>query len=791
MVLFTITFLLGQILGPDAEAPPGRALLACAVALAIAARIVSRRLEPATRALAAALAGAVLAAPLAPPADCWRPAEGEVAKRRIVGTVIEPAVPTADRLRLVLDARIDGVPPLAICGRVRISLREPPDEPPRIGDRLRLHATLRRPLDFANPSAVGSVESLVRRGTWVVGGAARIGSIEPPAEDSAARRLDRLRGLVRAAIGRAATEPQASLVRAIVLGELRAVDRTTSETFAASGLAHLLSVSGLHVGAVWAVVAFVALRLLARSERLLLAIDVRAAAAALAVGPAGLYAALAGGGAPTERAVAFVALAALAASFGRETRAFRVLAIAALGLSLLHPGIVRSISFQLSFAAVVGLVAAARPARDPPSSLAERLARIASSSIRLSFAASLATAPLVAFHFQRVSPIGLVTNPLLVPTLGVPATLIGLVGGALSVPFPTAGEAALALAAVALGVLLRAAEVALLVPGASFRVPMPSLLEIAILYGAIALFYLPGRPRRALAALLALLALADAAFWTIERRGGGELRVRFLDVGQGDAAILELPDGRVIVIDGGGMPGTFDVGERVVAPALWARKIRRVDVLVATHGDRDHQGGLRFLARELAPHELWLPEAPEEADRLADLEAEARRQGARIRRLSAGDSLPESGGVRIDCLHPPRGFGGSSNDRSLVLRVRHGAVSILFTGDVERTAERRLLGLGIGAVDLWKVPHHGSGSSSDPALLTALRPRLAVVSAGSGNPYGVPRPEVLRRHRRIGARVLRTDLDGSVLVESDGLSLRVRITDRATRRACSAAGALC
>lgn len=795
MVGFALAIVAGQCIGVELGLERGGGIAAAALLIWLLAAWRASRLEPSSRCLAALLCGAVTAAAAIadPEAPCWSSPEGVVTKRWIEATVIEPVVPETARLRVGVRARLAEPAGEMLCGRLSLSVARPPAAGLRLGDRFRAHVRLRRPSDFANAGAFAYVESLRRRGVWMVGSTAEVSPPEKTVVPFWAARIDRIRGRIRTAILAATAGREAALLRALVLGEAVAIDAATWQTLSASGLVHLVSVSGLHIAAVWGVFATAAAWVLARSERLLLYGDVRAIAALVALAPAVAYAVLAGGSVPAERALAFAVLLVAATALGRETRALRVLAMAAIVIAVARPGAARSISFQLSFAAIAGLVLAADRGRTGAIEHRPRWRRWLAESLLGTLGATLATAPLVAFYFNRLSPIGLLTNPLLVPVLGLPATLLGLLGGAAALISLDAARPFLIVAAWLLGALLEIAEAALHLPLASLRVPTPSILEMALLYGAGLLPWVPDRRRLLVGLVIAACLLGDVGSWWWARSGRDELRVTFVDVGQGDAAIVELPDGRVAVIDGGGLRGSdFDVGERVVARALWARKITRVDVLVASHGDHDHQFGLGFLARTFSPTELWSPATPAELARLGGLRRTASAAGASLRGLAAGDRITDPSGVVFECLHPPRSFQGAANDRSLVLRLRHGRTAWLFPGDVEAVGERLVLAaLGGEPVDVLKVPHHGSATSSSAALLAVLRPKVAAISAGPANAYGVPRPEVLRRYRRLATRVFRTDVDGSIIVIGDGTNVRVRTSTPFTRLACSATGALC
>jgi competence protein ComEC len=751
--------------------------LACLAAAGIGFWLASRVLEPSRT-------------------NCFVPDDGGPTKLWVEAELLDAPSLVDDTIRVPTTMWARGRAPERVCGTVLLTISEPPERL-SVGVRIRVHASLRRPRNFANPRAYDYRGALARRGVWVTGHASGRDLEQMGPSGSEPVSLARERERIGALIDRSLPSPHASLMRSLVIGDQASVPAPVWDEIAAAGLAHLLSVSGLHIAAVWGLV-FCSVRwALSRSEWLLLHSDVRAFAAAAALPPAGAYALLAGLSVPAARSVGMTALFVLSLFVGREPRPARVLCLVAGVVGIQSPGAPLEISFQLSFASVLALVVVGEAWMRWRAKHGASVARRALDRVALLFAvpaaALLGTAPLVALHFNRLTPVGMVTNPLLVPLCGTPATVIGLVGAALSWLSERAAGATFALAYWPLEILLLGAAAASSAPFATMRVPTPTLIELALLYALLAVPWIPRSFRRRAAAAALLLLAIDAGHWARERWWHRDVRVRFLDVGQGDAAVVELPGGTVAVIDGGGFARSrFDLGERVVAPYLWSRKILRVDYLVATHGDWDHQGGLHFLARELAPRELWIGAPGEERRRLASLIAEVDTAGGTVRTLHPGEVALDANGVRMECLHPPDGEALSANDSSLVLRLRVGSRTVLFTGDVESGGEALIAArFAPAAVDVLKVPHHGSATSSTDAFLRWVRPRVAVMSLGAGNSYGFPHPTIVDRYRRFGARTLRTDRDGSVAVSSDGRELVVRTMEEGSPSLCSGIGTVC
>ena len=454
--------------------------------------------------------------------------------------------------------------------------------------------------------------------------------------------------------------------------------------------------------------------------------------------------------------------------------------MSAAALFCVNPLEVVDASFALTFGATAGLLAGMprlkRPAR-MPGWLYAVVALLAAS-----ICAEVALLPVSAFVFSRVTAAGLLLNFAAIPLM----TVVQIAGMLLVALVHVSSRAALWTGYVAhlgvRGILVSASLVETwpLMAKLAKRVPPPSMWLMGAYYGALVLALL-GRPRWArmtgvVTAVLCGWWMVAAPSWPSPLRRA-PLRVTFLDVGQGDAAIVQFPNGRTLSIDAGGIAGTsFDIGSRVVSPTYWALGVRRLDYMSISHGDPDHIGGAASVFRDFRPAEIWegVPVPPHEPTKR--LRALADSAAVPWRTLQPGDHM-SVGEVLLTVHHPPPPDWERQrvrNDDSEVIEIRYGGVSFVFTGDIGRETET-----GIAAsfdrapIRILKVPHHGSATSSSMEFLRALRPDIAVISDGRGNPFGHPVPLVLDRYRAIGAAIYRTDLDGAVTVETDGTTVRV------------------
>jgi competence protein ComEC len=630
---------------------------------------------------------------------------------------------------------------------------------------------------------------LERTGAW---GTLQVDAVRhvDSVDEGPARVLERLRRSAGDALAMVLPEPEAGLAAGILIGLRDRVDRTLAGDFTTAGVSHVVAISGWNIAIVAAVIGAIAGR--AGRRR-------RAVITALAVI---VYVVFAGASPSVLRAGVMAGVVLLARETGRAGRAPAALGWAVALLLLADPALVADAGFQLSSLATAGLIAWATPITERLERFAGgRLPRWLAESLGVSFAAQAATLPIVLAAFGRLALISPLVNLAIVPIVA-PAMAVGLValaGGAFVMAgAPPIVGALLALPGwVALRLMVGIVEVAAGVPGASLelapevrglvagltlaalgsvvvwqrrRTTRPSFQPRAPVIGAP-----PTTPPRggrsgrlARATALVLVGTVTVTTGIALSRPPGVTRITVLDVGQGDAILVEGGRGGRLLIDGGPDPDRLLIElDRRIPP--WDR---RIDAVVLTHPHEDHVAGLALLLDRYRIGRVFEPgmlgPGPGYAawhDRLAGEAAPPRAS------LAAGDRL-DVDGVRLDVLWPIRGEvprapaddGTGINNVSIVFLGTVGSRRFLLTGDVEDGVDPRLLAIGLPQVDLLKVAHHGSRTATTEAFVAAVAPRVAIASAGSDNPYGHPAPPTLERLAAAGARVFRTDLDGSVAV---------------------------
>lgn len=703
---------------------------------------------------------------------------------RLTGVLREDASSSTAGVAALVDAveaegrRVTGGVRISVAGALAGSVR--PDW--RAGRTISMHVLLREPLDYRDPGVpsdrarlarqgivlLGSVKSaalttVVARGSWLSEGAAALRA--------------RVRVATAAAVG--TWDPRSGgVVTAILIGDRGGLDAEDERRLQEAGTYHVIAISGGNIALLTALLVG-----LGRAARL--------PARGTAAGSIALLAfyGYAAGLAPSVLRATLAGMVYLAArAVDHRGTALNALAVAGACTAVAAPLTVLDPGFVLSFGATLAIVTTA--ARVMPVLPRERRAglvrvwgrRVLAAAAALGAAticAEIALAPIGARLFGRVSIAGLLLNFLAIPLMSI-IQVAGLAAVAVAVMSATTARACGWIAYAGTTALLRSASLVDLAPWLVVDIPPPALWLIACWYAGWAGVLIARPPRiRALAlatvvssAVLIVRAAPVTSASRVPAPADGWTRVVFLDVGQGDAALVWPAGALPLLVDAGGVPGSaFDLGRRVTLPALWAFGVRRLGALVLTHGDPDHIGGVPALLRALSPAEVWdgIPVPGHEP--LGRLRAAAAAAGIPWIERRAGEAFT-AGAAAITVANPPEPDWERPkvrNDDSIVLDVRVGDVSFLLTGDITAAVEpdviKRLLPSPLTIV---KAPHHGSAGSSSQALVDATRPAAVIFSASRRNPFGHPARATVDRYRAAGARVFNTADDGAVVVDTDG-----------------------
>ncbi len=558
---------------------------------------------------------------------------------------------------------------------------------------------------------------------------------------------------------RALLPERSNFAEALLLERKEGLGPDVRLRFAESGLAHLLAISGTHVTLLAGTIVLLAgvLRLAPRP------------AAGIAAGVVVAYVLFLGAPWAAARAMIQVLLLLAARLLQRPADSIGLLAAAGVAIAAYDPLALLDAGFQLSFAGIFGLIAW----RDPVSRALPAMPKALRDALAAGTAATFTTGPIAALHFGQLSIIGIVANLPAIPIVAFAVPALGLVLLVDRVASSTAAFLAGAPDLLLCG-LDAVARIAADAPGGHFAVTTTGVLFLLAAAGAAVLAAGRVRSSQRWLALPAGAAVLVASAPLTRAFGSGDLEIHAIDVGQGDAIAIRTPRGRWILVDAGPRTDRFDAGRRRVAPYLLRHGTRRVEALVVTHPDADHIGGVPAVFDVLDVGMVIEPSRPTLKDiYLESLEA-ARREPARWYAARAGRSISFDG-VTLAFLYPDSAAldgPGGANDLSAVFRLDYGTFQGLFLGDAPEAVEDALVerhGPEL-EVELLKVGHHGSRTSTGATLLAATRPQWAIVPVGRGNRYGHPHPTVIARLARHGVRVLRTDLEGSfrLRVRADG-----------------------
>lgn len=564
---------------------------------------------------------------------------------------------------------------------------------------------------------------------------------------------------------------EASFLKGVVFGYRGDLTAEVKQSFMDTGTIHILAVSGSNV---------VVVGLIFYSVIGFFRVSSRTATALTLIGLL-WYMIITGLSPSVVRATIMGSVILIGTMLGRKSDVYNSLAVAALAMLLWDPMYLLDVGFLLSFAAVISIVYFYPKLESLIKMIPERFARskIVDSTLKLfavSLAAQIGTMPFTAYFFGRVSLIAVLANLLVVPLSGL-NTLLGFATIGFSFVSGWVASSYAALNDLLVSLLLKFVMSCSKVPYAYVETLSAGAMAALIYYVCVAALFHVHRPRVLVKAVIVLLMALNISLYSDAMvRAGPSLTMTAIDVGQGDALLLEFPNKRRILVDTGPKYLTYSSAERIIAPLLKKKGIEALDAIVLSHSHDDHVGGCRYLLDKFEVLRLVVADTGTSNRFTREALDAAKRRGVPVQLALAGQTLQFDPTTRIFVLHPTSmGKPTDVNNLSIVLKVVYGASSLLLPGDASQDAENQLVQKGGSflASDVLKSGHHGAATSSSEGFMRAVRPSLAVISVGRLNRFNHPSRVVLSRYRSLGIDTKRTDLDGAVVVRSDGIKFRV------------------
>ncbi|MBU4067671.1 MAG: DNA internalization-related competence protein ComEC/Rec2 [Proteobacteria bacterium] len=747
-------------------------------------------------------------------------------KRKIVGLIDENPIIYKNRLKFVIQTRTLGEDKgnnFPVTGKILVTARGNFPEI-AVGDKVSFTGKIRSIRNFKNPGGFDYKKYMAFKKIWgtsYVQGEDLV-VIKKHSKTGMGGAIEDFRSKISDLIDNTGKDDKKGVLKALIIGDRNSISKNLQEAFNRAGVGHILAISGLHIGIV-ATVAFFFFKWIFSYFKFLLwnALTLKVAAI-LSLFPVVIYGLLSGMSPSTQRAVIMVTVFLMTFLFEREHDPINTLAVAAMIILIVHPPSLFSISFQLSFIAVLAIIYGL--SRIHVKSVIRKQGHFQVQKkvylfLLTSLFAILGTLPLVMLYFNQISLVGFLANLLIIPIIGFIVVPLGLFS-VLLYPATTYGatwciNANSELLAKALDIVMWFSNL----PFASIKTITPTYFEICCYYilgwsvlNLFGIYYenadkknkLPAkadlinnkielkkqstasRKRKVLTVIIIVIiaGVADTCYWLYNRFWHDDLRITVIDVGQGSSALLEMPKGFNLLIDGGGFPdnSTFDAGERVVAPLLWRKKIKTIDTLILSHPNSDHLNGLLYIAENFNVKKVWANYDTADTVGYQRFMEIIKKKSIHMPEFKDISRTHFINGAQLDLLYPPIDYMDNNkrtwsdfNNNSLVIKVKFGSKSFLFPGDIMTMAENELVTIAGDDLtsDVLIAPHHGSKTSNSELFIYKVEPEIVIFSSGWGNSYRFPHPSVLKKYRERGCRILRTDSHGAVTISTDGQSLEV------------------
>lgn len=677
------------------------------------------------------------------------------------------------------------------------------------GDHLIAKARFSKVNNYGTPGAFDYKNFLGSQSIWITGWIQspalimRLNTIPPRSISTNLRYLpERVRYHINSFLNKNLENRARGLYKSILTGDRIGLSPETIDNFKAAGTFHLLAISGLHVGLLYTLSFFVIAWLLKQSTRLLLRIPLWKTAALLSLIPLTAYSFVAGFQTPVVRALIMASVFIIAYVANRQWSIPVNIGIGAWLILIVKPEDIHNASFQLSFAAVVSIAIICpriehyirfQKVSGPQSVWARHLTHIKKwtlASFAISIAAMLGTAPFLLLHFNRFSLLSPVSTILIEPFLCLWGLIFGLTGCLFIAIFPPLAVLLFKIGAWGLLIAEKITSWLAAIPFNSIWLATPSRIEIFFYLILIASVLNWKRFRAAKPAVIFSLCMLMAfpLYYYIERKNRDTTEVTFIDVGQGTSTLLELPGGNTTLIDGGGpYSPQFNVGEQIIAPFLWQKRITKIDTFIVTHPHADHYNGLFFLLRHFRPDTIWTNGETNVSWEYDNLLRLAKELHINVKTPMLHETLFNNNQVRIKNIgemHLREGLSGKNktlpmrqnhNNMSLVIRIDHGEKSFLLPGDIDQDIEAFLAETSDSlSADVLLAPHHGSATSNSAIFLQKVSPHYAVISLGRNQVGEYAPPAVIKRYRNAGSKLYKTATHGTVSFNTDGNNLSVQ-----------------
>lgn len=581
------------------------------------------------------------------------------------------------------------------------------------------------------------------------------------------------------------------ILASLITGKKEVISPDMRDLFSKAGISHLLAISGLHLSIVGVLFFYLFYRFLSFMPALLIAARSKKIAGILTIFPLMIYAVFSGFSPSTQRALIMIIVLLVSFISEKEKDILSSLSIAGILILMLDTAALFSISFQLSFTAVIFIVYGVSLIQNWVLNLSQKVSFIAKNNLfskifmmmAVTFFASLGTLPLTAHYFNIVTTIALISNLIAIPILGFVVLPAGLVSLVCFPYFPFAATFIINVCTGLISVLITLSGFFVSIPGSWYRAVTLSWIEIAAIYLVfISIFYLvKGRRKIPLFLLIlsTLLIVFNSSNSRLKHPLKPNLSITIIDVGQGSSALIQTPEGRSILVDGGGFSdsSSFDTGRFIIAPFLWQKRIRSLDAVILTHPESDHLNGLIFILQNFDVHVLIKNADMRKSRNYTTLIKTCEDRDIRILNPLTERNLLEFGTTKLLFYGSLKNrFSYGFNNNSLVFKVIYNDFSMLFPGDILSLRERNLSGINTPDLqsDILLSPHHGSANSSTKFFLDKVLPGSVIISCGWHNRYGFPHPEVIKRYQKAGADIFRTDEDGAIFISSDGKKYEIK-----------------